>query len=645
MKKFLSKLTLTIGACLVTLGMNAQVIADFSNLTLTSKTWGTGTINSGGLPSGFQQFSLDGLTPNSQISSVFSSTTGWATVELEFSDGTSDTVALSTSWYDPAGTANDIMICSPVTVPTGAGMYLTWEAFAWNASYADGYQVYVSSNPSPTNPGTLVYTTIGENAYFTPRAVDISNYAGQSIYVTFVNNSNDKLMLGIDDIAIQAFNQNDVELTSVSVPRYESINKDITIQGTITNQSQAVSSIEVTWDDGSGPQVATIGGLNVQPLQTYDFTHTIPFNESMAEEYSLDVTVSKVNGAADVNPADNSNTELISLVAKSVTKNPLIEEGTGTWCGWCPRGAVAMDYMYDTYPDFIGIAVHNGDPMTVTEYDDGADFSGFPNCNADRLILGAGVSTANFEAMYSALKTLVPPVDLSASTFSRSGSDITVNASAEFLTELSDEIRLAAIIVEDDVTGSSAGYNQSNYYAGGGNGAMGGYENLPDPVPAASMVYDHVGRALLGGYDGAASSVSSPIANGDVAAYTFNYTAPSDINLSKSHVVVLAIHSPSGQVLNAVQLIHPESTKALEAANINLELFPNPATESLTISYDLNDEVNILVYDMQGRVIKQVENVSNNGSYKLDVSSLNSGNYMISVSTADASYNKVFTKN
>jgi hypothetical protein len=41
-----------------------------------------------------------------------------------------------------------------------------------------------------------------------------------------------------------------------------------------------------------------------------------------------------------------------------------------------------MDYMTATYPDqFIGIAVHNGDPMTVTAYDNAANFSGFPGSN------------------------------------------------------------------------------------------------------------------------------------------------------------------------------------------------------------------------------------------------------------------------
>ena len=39
----------------------------------------------------------------------------------------------------------------------------------------------------------------------------------------------------------------------------------------------------------------------------------------------------------------------------------VVEEGTGTWCGWCVRGIVALEYMRENYPDkFIGIGVHYG---------------------------------------------------------------------------------------------------------------------------------------------------------------------------------------------------------------------------------------------------------------------------------------------
>ena len=63
------------------------------------------------------------------------------------------------------------------------------------------------------------------------------------------------------------------------------------------------------------------------------------------------------------------------------------EEATGTWCGWCPRGAVALNWMDKDYEGYWqGIAVHNGDPMTDPDYDNGIApyISGYPSGLVDR---------------------------------------------------------------------------------------------------------------------------------------------------------------------------------------------------------------------------------------------------------------------
>ncbi|MEZ4982805.1 MAG: thioredoxin family protein [Saprospiraceae bacterium] len=66
-----------------------------------------------------------------------------------------------------------------------------------------------------------------------------------------------------------------------------------------------------------------------------------------------------------------------------------VEEVAGTWCTWCPRGAVWMERIHDEYTQyFAGVAVHNNDPMEVDEYDAGIkafpSFSGFPSVIVDR---------------------------------------------------------------------------------------------------------------------------------------------------------------------------------------------------------------------------------------------------------------------
>ena len=81
-------------------------------------------------------------------------------------------------------------------------------------------------------------------------------------------------------------------------------------------------------------------------------------------------TISNVNGLGPDNvPTNDLATSQISAVEPTPNKLVVGEEATGTWCGWCPRGAVALNWLdKDYYGYFQGIAVHNGDPMTDVDY-------------------------------------------------------------------------------------------------------------------------------------------------------------------------------------------------------------------------------------------------------------------------------------
>jgi hypothetical protein len=59
---------------------------------------------------------------------------------------------------------------------------------------------------------------------------------------------------------------------------------------------------------------------------------------------------------------------------------------------------------------------------------------------------------------------------------------------------------------------------------------MGGYQTLPNPIPANMIAYNHVARKFLGGYTRQTRSVPTSVSAGDTASYTFTYTIPSTWN-------------------------------------------------------------------------------------------------------------------
>lgn len=441
--------------------------------------------------------------------------------------------------------------------------------------------------------------------------------------------------LAIDDVEVDALPALEASLNSVSLARYAATSTNSTLSINVSNMGvNTITSLQVNWNDGTD-HIQTIA-TNIASGATMNVNHPTPVNYASATESNITVTILQVNGGADSDPSNNAGSALHNTVSQIAQKNVVFEEGTGTWCGWCPRGAVAMEYMYNTYPNqFIGIAVHNGDPMTVTAYDNAANFSGYPGSNIDRALLDESVSQTGWSNTFNARKDLIIPAAVSI-TPSGSGANVVMDVAATFYTPFAAaNYRLAVVMVEDGVTGTTSAYNQANYYAGGGNGAMGGYESLPNPVPAAQMVYDHVGRALLGGYNGQAGSVPTTITDGQVVNYTFNYTVPASENRDNMKAVAMLIDQSNGEIVSAAE-VSVEELGLAELSSLNLNVYPNPASETLNITFNAEQKDYLVkVIDLQGRVVMagDYSNLSGKQLIAVPVANLAKGSYLVSVST------------
>jgi hypothetical protein len=278
--------------------------------------------------------------------------------------------------------------------------------------------------------------------------------------------------------------------------------------------------------------------------------------------------------------------------------------------------------------------------MTVAEYDAAANFSGYPSSNVDRVLLGQTVSQNAFNSYYNARKDLIVPAGMSVAA-TGAGNTVSIVATATFRTPFAAaNYRLGVIVIEDDVTGTTSAYNQANAYAGGANGAMGGYESLPNPVPAAQMVYDHVGRALLGGYDGQANSVPAVITDGQVVNYTFNYTIPATSTRANMHAVAVLIDQSNGEIVNAIQGSLSGASLG-EVETIGMEVYPNPATDVVNVKFVGNGgDYQIAITDLAGRQVASTSLVNASGaqSVALPIAEFSAGNYLVTIAKDGASY-------
>ena len=74
-------------------------------------------------------------------------------------------------------------------------------------------------------------------------------------------------------------------------------------------------------------------------------------------------------------------------------KNVLVEELTGTWCQWCPRGVYYADSLCETYDNIIFVAIHSSDPMSNDDYYNASGLLGAPSANIGRRYLGQDTQT------------------------------------------------------------------------------------------------------------------------------------------------------------------------------------------------------------------------------------------------------------
>ncbi len=376
-----------------------------------------------------------------------------------------------------------------------------------------------------------------------------------------------------------------------------------------------INSYDITWTDGVTSGTKSITGTNIAIFGEEEvvFDESYMANSANSE---LTFTISNINGGSDDSGDNDSKTTSYGIVTPAPDKAVFVEEGTGTWCPWCTRGTVGMEYMAAEYKKyFVGVAVHNGDPMTVAEHDLGVrtfpGFTGFPGGVIDRTI-EADPSALNLENQLFNFITETPVATLSSDVeFFDDGTFRTVTATvnATFKEDVSGDYRLLAVVSEDFVTGTGNGYNQQNAYAGGANGPMGGFENLPATIPASDMIYNHVSRAILGGFTGQEGSLPGTMSAGETYSYTFTYVVPEDQDPTQMAIAAVLLE-PNGTANNAKFTYYSEWSTVSNVTNVETHeafvgISPNPTNDVTFIKLNLenSEDVSVEVYNNVGQMI------------------------------------------
>ncbi|MBP5501044.1 MAG: hypothetical protein J6Y05_10125 [Bacteroidales bacterium] len=301
--------------------------------------------------------------------------------------------------------------------------------------------------------------------------------------------------------------------------------------------------------------------LNGNVVYTYVYPRTLNYrdkadlnleipSESIAEEgeVQIDLNLKWADGSADEYEADNVYS-LTTTLSKEVNIRVMVaEEATGGWCQWCVRGLVGMAYMRENYPEtFIGIGVHNGDPYVVSEYDSwmGKKISGYPSAIVNRVKL----IDPNSAELEQNLKNMYPfsEAGMKLSAKADENGMVKFNVELSFLTSMTDaQYNMAFVLLEDQLP-----ITQSNAYAGGGNGPMGGFEDMPRSV---DIEIDDVARAIYPSVTGSSELVPAQITRGEVYNIEHEAVLPTIADGNNVWAAVLLTDRVTGEIVQAAEV-------------------------------------------------------------------------------------------
>ena len=468
-----------------------------------------------------------------------------------------------------------------------------------------------------------------QNSYRQIASMDIFSLANSSFYVddvsyTYVPYTKPNLNGSVTFISIAGKLAGQSTLPAVEIRN-------------LGTQTITSASIELTYN--SIKQTKNVTGLNLAYLATtlINLDNSITL---LAGSSTITATLKLVNGITDDIAGDN--TKILDLNCPTPAPLKMVVAEEATWCQWCPRGAVWLKNMDAKYGNLIiGIAVHNSDPMTFSPYDKGmgSKVSGYPSMLVDR---GAATDPSAMEADFLTRIMVAPKATIrNGAKYNSTTRVLDVSLTTKFNQAVSGNYRIAFVLVEDSVTGTTAKYAQSNAYAGGGSGVMGGFELLPNPVPANKMVYDHVGRVISPNFSGLPNAFASSINPMDSFTHNFSVVLDPSWNTNKIHIVGILI-DPTGRVDNASiagmnQAIQNGFTTGTAVTGINylsekakeIMVYPNPSASNfnIIIPEKFNSADQILIYNMQGQLV-QTESLTGRESLLIDAQTWTPGFYI-----------------
>lgn len=336
------------------------------------------------------------------------------------------------------------------------------------------------------------------------------------------------------------------------------------------SSEMAVEEINIEFTIGDDVQTATLPvSIEAGTITKIELPFAVNGPAHTYQPYTL-----HINSAA----GDVELQGTVGIVDNSWHRNLLVEEGTGTWCGNCPRGIVAMRLLKEKYPDtFVGMTLHyaNSAHSEVMDYHDYGRFmidngyiTMFPSSTINRRYHDIDPFNDILEGgIYDEMLREATPASFSLKgEYINDYMAVRLTATTAFdIIDPTHEYRIAFACIENDIhQPGDDRYKQFNNYGNNAYGEFYGYEKYPSWIPSEEMWYQEVVRFITD-MNGTPGSLPATLSLNEEYEYTVDMDIPANVlNGENACYIGMLIDATTQEILNCAEISADEVDRGSE---------------------------------------------------------------------------------
>jgi len=523
-------------------------------------------------------------------------------------------------------------ITPSINLTSATSAILKFDCFFVGGTYqGNTEEMFIEVSTDNGNTWNNISTLSGVGSWRTV-IINLANYVGQEIKIAFTYEDNGGWLFGaaIDNVIVEEIPQYDMAGISGVLPEFVEVNTPVTLEGVLQNLGGAtITSFDLNYAvNGSAPITQNVTGVNIATAANHNFTHGTPWTPSNAGPHQIKIWASNLNGNADMNNSNDTIT-LNTTVANSVFQRAtMFEQFTSNTCPPCASSDPQVSTFLNNnnangfntklnvvkyhmnFPAPGTDAAHTPEASTRAQY---YSLPGVPHVVMSNVYQGHPLNLQQGAVNNETNRPTVFSIDLNPTV---NGNEVSMEASVTSTIDFNNNnLRLHVVLIENVI-------NASDY----------------NPAPTTNQqVFTYVMRKMLPNANG---TTLASLTAGQTETINLNHTLNNLIVGNMNNVSVVAFlqnHATREIYQSTAMSINSANISEMENINAQIQMFPNPTSELVTIASDSDLTMEAIeVINNLGQVVytESFGAESNIAQHQFSMNHVENGMYLVRIQTA-----------